>query len=289
MGGQRRDEIRRAVYLAAGTYCVFPILLLGYVWKEPVTAPGFLLGPLAMLYLVWTGRWDLTGYALRLVFPILLLILVDYRAGWLATALIAVSFAISPLLDRLGKAEVIDLNFPLRGGIYYVAHGGASSMLNRHHGSESQRFALDIVALNGWGVRARGIYPSTLAAYEIFGRSLYSPCAGIVTAIVDDLPDEEPSRAKPAGNHVIIRRNGGDIYVGLAHLRQGSVAVRPGDRVEAGQRIGEVGNSGNSSEPHLHIHAKRGGDAGSMLDGHGVRMRFGGRWLVRNSLVRARG
>jgi murein DD-endopeptidase MepM/ murein hydrolase activator NlpD len=74
--------------------------------------------------------------------------------------------------------------------------------------------------------------------------------------------------------------------VGMAHLMQGSVLVKIGDRVTAGQTLARVGNSGNTSEPHLHIHAKHGGRPESMLDGEGVPIRFGGRWLIRNSLIR---
>ncbi len=54
------------------------------------------------------------------------------------------------------------------------------------------------------------------------------------------------------GNHVVIDHGGG-VYSAYAHLRRGSLEVAVGDRVEAGQQLGEVGNSGNSSEPHLHV------------------------------------
>lgn len=70
----------------------------------------------------------------------------------------------------------------------------------------------------------------------------------------------------------------------LAHMMNGSVAVKVGQNVEVGQFLGRVGNSGNSSEPHLHIHAVKAG-SGSVLDGEGVSVRFDGRFLVRNSLI----
>jgi hypothetical protein len=54
------------------------------------------------------------------------------------------------------------------------------------------------------------------------------------------------------GNHVIVDLGGG-VYAAYAHLRRGSVQVRPGQRVAAGERLAECGNSGNSSEPHLHF------------------------------------
>lgn len=55
-----------------------------------------------------------------------------------------------------------------------------------------------------------------------------------------------------AGNHVVVRADDG-AYAALVHLRRGSARVLPGDRVTAGQQLAECGNSGNSSEPHLHV------------------------------------
>jgi len=169
--------------------------------------------------------------------------------------------------------------------------GGATSWVNRHHVSVSQRFALDVVALHRVGARAKGIYPSRLENYRIFGEKVYSPCEGIITAAVDHLPDMPPTQLDTkniAGNYIVIRLNEKDICVGLAHLQQGSVSIKPGEHVQPGQLVARVGNSGNTTEPHLHIHAKRGGRPNSMLDGEGVPMSFGGRWFIRNSIVQSR-
>ena len=59
----------------------------------------------------------------------------------------------------------------------------------------------------------------------------------------------------PAGNHVVLDLGSGE-YALLAHLRRGSVRVRPGQRVRRGETLGRCGNSGNSSEPHLHFHVQ---------------------------------
>jgi murein DD-endopeptidase MepM/ murein hydrolase activator NlpD len=72
----------------------------------------------------------------------------------------------------------------------------------------------------------------------------------------------------------------------LAHLKQGSVAVKGGQRVAAGDIVGAVGNSGNTDEPHLHVHAQRPGRGILPLSGEPLAMRFGGRWYVRNDRVR---
>jgi len=77
---------------------------------------------------------------------------------------------------------------------------------------------------------------------------------------------------------VFLECNGIEIL--LAHLEQGSVMVQPGDRVAQGQQVGAVGNSGNTSEPHLHIHAQRGGSDEAFLDGAPVPILFDGRYMV---------
>ncbi|HUO34168.1 MAG TPA: M23 family metallopeptidase, partial [Candidatus Acidoferrum sp.] len=63
--------------------------------------------------------------------------------------------------------------------------------------------------------------------------------------------------------------------------------VKVGDRVQTGQAVGQVGNSGNSTEPHLHIQIKKGGLPGVWSDGEGAPMIFGGNFLVRGDLARA--
>ncbi len=242
------------------------------------------------LYLFFVARWDLASYYLRYALLLALLLVACQKAWWWGAVVLSGALCLAVLgLRRPGANTAIDLAFPLRGPLFCVAHGGASQLLNAHHVSNSQRFALDIVALNWWGARARGVFPARLERYCIFGKTVYSPCSGMVTAVVNGLPDQAPGkmdRSHPAGNHVILRRNGRDIYVGLAHLMNESVVVHAGDSVELGQPLARVGNSGNTSEPHLHIHAKRGGEPTSMLDGEGVPLLFSGRWLVRNSLFK---
>jgi murein DD-endopeptidase MepM/ murein hydrolase activator NlpD len=72
------------------------------------------------------------------------------------------------------------------------------------------------------------------------------------------------------GNHVVLDLGGG-VYAALAHLRRGSVLVRPGDRVAAGQPLAACGNSGNSTEPHLHFQLQ---DHPSVLLAAGLPLRF---------------
>ena len=173
----------------------------------------------------------------------------------------------------------IDLAFPLRGGSFLIGHGGSTAPSNIHNAHEQQRYALDIMKLNAFGSRAAGLYPRDLQRYAIFDAAVLSPCNGTIVSVVDALPDQAPGTLDPknaAGNHVVVRC--GDAEVTLAHLRRGSVAVRAGASVISGQPLGRVGNSGNTTEPHLHVHAERNGVA--------VPARFDGEWWVRNEVAR---
>ncbi len=187
--------------------------------------------------------------------------------------------AFGALRGHAVPAGAIGLAFPLPGGTYLVAHGGSTGPSNMHSPQVAQRYAVDLVKLNSAGMRARGIYPQDLTRHAIFGTEVLSPCAGVVVTAVDGLPDELSAirdGKRPFGNHVVVRC--GDVNVTIAHLRQGSVSIRPGTTIVTRQLLGRTGNSGLSSEPHLHVHAERGGNA--------VPMRFDGEWLVRNDVVR---
>ena len=183
-------------------------------------------------------------------------------------------------LTGLVHDRAVDLAPPLEGGRFVVGQGGNNPLLNYHNTYAPQRFALDILALDDLGRRADGIEPSELEKYVIYGKPVVAPCDGTVVEAVNDSPGMaigETNRDQPAGNHVVLRCKGLDIT--LAHMRPGTVTVAAGDTVATGQRLGEVGNSGNTTEPHLHIHAV---PEGTESDGEGVPLTFGGRFLVRN-------
>jgi murein DD-endopeptidase MepM/ murein hydrolase activator NlpD len=161
----------------------------------------------------------------------------------------------------------VRLRFPLRGGCYVIGQGGPRP-LNAHHPVVAQRGAVDILGLDG-GRRGQGILPAELERYAIYGRPVYAPVTGTIRFAVDDRPDApigEPDPAHAPGNHVVIEADG--VRIVLAHLQPGSVAVRTGDPVEEGALLGLVGNSGNSTEPHLHLHAETTGDGGATVPVH---------------------
>lgn len=202
---------------------------------------------------------------------------------------------------RPPTGAVVDLASPLGPGRYAVVQGGGKRLLNAHlrtldpaqpggRAWRGQSLALDIVALDRWGLRARGWRPAAPAAYAIHGAPVLAPCAGTVIAAEAGQPDQPVPRmdtAQRLGNHVILRCAQADVV--LAHLRQGSVRVRPGQAVAVGAPLGAVGNSGASSEPHLHLHAQRAPAPGAPpIAGEPLPVRIGGRFLVRNDRLHGR-
>ena len=198
---------------------------------------------------------------------------------------------------RFAPAGAVDLSFPLEGGRFVVLQGGRVAAQNHHHAVSAQAHATDIVALNDAGRRARGVWPAAFDAYEIFDRAVVAPCDGVVLGMADGAPDMPIGRVdslRPAGNHVLLSCavDGAEVTLLLAHLRSGSVAVARGDRVSRGALLGRVGNSGNSTEPHLHVHAVRGREAGLgavLANAEAVPLTFDGQFLTRNSVIHVLG
>ncbi len=183
-----------------------------------------------------------------------------------AAALLTVGLMLA--IDRRHLSPSVQVDLPVGGGRWHVAVGGAR-LANHHWSVPRQAGALDLIAERPSGARAFGLWPADVTAYAAYGRTIVSPCSGLVAAAVDGMPDQPvgaPIFGPPYGNHVLIRTTAFDLV--LAHLQPGSVRVSVGQSVEAGDCIGRVGNSGRSTEPHLHLHAEH--------DGIGLGMRFNG-------------
>lgn len=187
----------------------------------------------------------------------------------------------------------VNLAFPLGPGRYLVVNGGSGFSTNAHlftldatvprlRDWRGQSYGVDLVQVDTLGLRAKGLQPTDPHAYRIYGSRVLAPCAGQVVAAVDGLPDmpvPEVDRDHLAGNHVLLRCSQADVLLG--HLSPGSVQVRTAATVAIGDWLGSVGNSGNTGEPHLHVHAQRPGPIGAPLGGDPLPILFDGRFPVR--------
>lgn len=140
-------------------------------------------------------------------------------------------------------------------GEWSVTWGGDTKELNYHVESVAQKNAFDILIRDNTGATHKGEGQRN-EDYYAFGKELFAPCDGEVVLVVDGVKDNVPGTLNPVyvpGNTVIIKTNLGE-FIFFAHFKQHSIVVKQGQKVKAGDLLGLCGNSGNSSEPHLHFH-----------------------------------
>lgn len=144
-----------------------------------------------------------------------------------------------------------------------------------------QRFATDWMKLGPDG-RAWHTDPGRNENWAGWGEDLLAVADGTVIEAVDTLPDQTPPEFQRGAANRLVLDVGGGHHAVYAHLRRGSLRVRTGDRVRRGQVIAEVGNSGNSTAPHLHFQVL---DAPSYIAGESVPFVFA-RYQVQGVLDR---
>lgn len=276
---------------SVGTAIALLALALTGLWLFPPWWPPYIFGGLLAAATV-------VGYMLRHPFKSRL---PSGWAAWIFTSVFVVigswgvDQSVSTLTGRVQQVgAVVELTFPLKTGTYLVVNGGGNIKVNQHlmtidisiprfYAYRGQSYGMDLVKLDKFGFRANGLLPPNPRQYNIYGVTVFAPCAGQVIAAQDGLPDmqvPQTDHQHMAGNHVLLRCNDADVLLG--HFKPGSLKVMAGDAVAIGQAVGAVGNSGNTSEPHLHIHAQQRGTASEPFSGNPLPMRFDGRFLVRN-------
>ncbi|MBB6173591.1 hypothetical protein HNR23_003651 [Nocardiopsis mwathae] len=181
-----------------------------------------------------------------------------------------------------GRAPVT-VRMPVKGR--WVALNGPATRVPSHTHSHAQTYAIDLIHLPTEGPEAppfTRVWPLAHRPehYPSFGQPVLAPADGVVVATASRMRDHLSRTSLPAhaffylesfvrglgwpchlwGNYVLLEIGDG-VVAGFAHLRRGSVRVAPGDRVQAGQQIAECGNSGNSTEPHLHFQLMDGPDS----------------------------
>jgi murein DD-endopeptidase MepM/ murein hydrolase activator NlpD len=175
------------------------------------------------------------------------------------------------------KSEFAQNNyiFPLRG-VWYVGYG--ASFHTGHRWAIPEEFALDIAKVGESGLSHKGD-GTRFDDYYAYGADVLAAADGRVTSVTNDQQEDPSAMQRPnetqeayfarlqkeqgerlakgltaiTGNYVMID-HGKNEYSLYAHLQPGSVGIRVGDQVKAGDVIGKLGSSGNSTEPHLHFH-----------------------------------
>ncbi|GGD47541.1 peptidoglycan DD-metalloendopeptidase family protein [Paenibacillus nasutitermitis] len=187
------------------------------------------------------------------------------------TGLRAMPLESFPETDAAQTQLAYDLPFK---GEWYVFWGGENVLVNYHYELESQRYAYDIVQIKD-GYSYKGDAKKN-ESYYAFGQELIAPQDGKVVHVVNDIKDNEPvgvmNAEQPLGNVVVIDHGNGEFSF-LAHMKKGSAVVKVGDQVSQGDPIGQCGNSGNSSEPHLHYQVS---DKQDLFDGKSIRVQWKG-------------
>ncbi len=254
--------MRFLVYGVVVSLClVLPSALLLWLWRSRAASRVHLLSLIALIAVVQVvltfsslGAWYAVGGFWPAIFAAAFAAIVFFRVrrglprAWLprrwskeffltAANLVHAAFwcSLLPLLwlARAYEGEPLELSSPLRGGTYYVMGGGANASVNHHAFIRDQRYALDLIELNGLGVRAAGLSPDDLNDYTVFGTRVVAPCDGEVVFVEDGLPDRplmDPDLQNPLGNHVVI------FCGGTAWSSPTSRAARSRSRSEIGSR-----------------------------------------------------
>jgi hypothetical protein len=275
VGGPAWSASRRAVAWLArqNTFAVVGVLVaVGLVAaRVPVLAPYawvcFLAGGLLPLVLA-TVSTDDDGYeadvsnATRGRFLVSQLVWAVTPWGLLTQALQIGGTALAylrhggrvPGRDREPTTTLV----PPFGGEWTTVNGGVTKATSHSWGIVAQRYAYDFLVTDDEGATHSGD-GSDLTDYYAFGQPIRAPAAGTVVRVTDGFRDHphpgtgwlEWRTWRIAGNCVTIEHADGE-YSLCAHLKQGSVQVSAGDHVERGAVVGACGNSGFSTEPHLH-------------------------------------
>jgi hypothetical protein len=178
--------------------------------------------------------------------------------------------------------EVLTIAPPL-AGTHWIAFNGCCAPGVSHRSTAlpvngrlhfAQRFAIDWMQLDDQGRLLHG-NPADVRSYTSYDHDVLAVADGTVVETLDNLDDQVPGKNPDPttinidnvdGNHIVVDLGGGR-YAFYAHLRKGSFAVHPGDRVRRGQVVAKLGNTGNTSAPHLHFHLM---DGPSVLGSEGI-------------------
>jgi len=268
-------------YLVAGISLGLFLYLYG-TWVYLSIYANYLFGILALLFL-FTGIFRKKNKAA--VAPASW----RFRANLLMSMLL-LGLTVLYFTGTTGSSDVVSLSFPFKKGNYFVLQGGKGLPTNVFHFSlRGAVYAMDIVKLNQYGGRADKVFSKRLSDYEIFGDTLYAPCNGRIVRAYSNNPDNIPPNMKRGPkntNQVLLETD--STYIFMGHLQMNSVLVRDGQEVVAGQPLACIGNSGFSTEPHLHIQVHRRQEGIPWYLGRPMYIHFNGEGYLLNEVIHNR-
>lgn len=154
----------------------------------------------------------------------------------------------APVLSRNATEIMLPFN-----GEWFVYWGGETIENNYHVAEDSQKYAYDIVKVKD-GKSYDGD-PLKNESYYAFGEDIIAPCDGTVEKVINGVHDNVPGELNPnqlTGNTIVLKTRNNE-YILFAHLMENSIIVEKGQEVLKGEKLAQCGNSGNSTEPHLHL------------------------------------
>lgn len=163
-------------------------------------------------------------------------------------------------------------------GEWTVVNGGLEKEFSHSWSVPTQRYAYDFLIMDENGKTYEGEDPADVNAYKCYGKHVLAPADGTVVEIrinCEDskimLPDNIEATAKDIRGNYILIKHAENEYGFIGHLKPESICVKVGEKVKAGQIIAKCGNTGNSSEPHVHFHIQ---DSMNFFTSAGVPIRF---------------
>jgi hypothetical protein len=267
-----------------------------------------------LIILFFSGYWEFLGLRFRVLYSCLIqtliLILFYYK--------ISLPFSLSPniflviflcilqiiLLSELIKILIVilryennslEITFPLKNGLYLITDGGNSKisrLMNYHFYSpvhkknrtnNSMKFATDIVKIDQ---SIKKFMPLNNEDYPIFGEKVFCPINGTVIKVVNNIDDNIPYSGNypyNTGNTLIIKDS--NYYFLIGHLKKGSIRINTGDYVHQNDLLAEVGNSGYSERPHVHMQLIF-SQTENIWTGHGTNISFQNNNLFKNRKIK---
>jgi peptidase M23-like protein len=195
--------------------------------------------------------------------------------AWLGFLLVAAGVATTFMRGGAVKRDPLTVHSPVRGR-WIAVNSPADKVPSHGVHSAGQAYAIDLVYWPDPAAEWKAIHRRPLLRrpeeFPGFGQPVFAPADGTVVKTRNGWRDHWSRNSWPAllyafaegsvrellgpgallGNHVVIEVGDGT-YAALAHLKRGSITVEKGQHVRAGQQLAECGNSGNTSEPHLHF------------------------------------